>query len=338
MSGTPSFLSIKTELINFLLVQKMKYISLFLVLSFVFLQGCASGYRSDYKSNSSHSEAWNISKASNIRINEIPEKKMREALGDSYDNEETGVLVQSAIDSGVVSAALLSTNGFLMLSEIGTSFGLSLLLNATRPDDPEFTDHILAWMPSNLAKNVEDAAKQMIRISVEAFKQIPEDHPWKIDWVKTYENLEKVDTSFLNSRYDFQLYFEGGECDVFDCMLFIYVYEPNLTLKPDFINADVEQYYHFYPYGNYFPMASVFCNYPKPEMDILMKFKSGKPKVKETSYDFKACQDRGKKLYEQWLSWMPNWFFAYRSPSRTNLPYLTNQDKILLYIKPEQNL
>lgn len=216
---------------------------LFLFFFIVFLQGCSSAYKSD----SSHSKAWNISKASDIRITEIPERKLREALGDSYDAEETGVLAQSAVDTGVVSAALLSTRGFLLLSEIGTSFGLSLLLNATRPDDPEFTDHILAWMPSNLAKNDEEAAKEMIRISVEAFKQMPEDHPWKIDWVKTYENLEKVGTSFLNNRYDFQLYFEGDECDVFDCMLFVYIYEPDLTSKPDFISANVEQTYHFYP-------------------------------------------------------------------------------------------
>ena len=151
------------------------------------------------------------------------EKKLKEALGDSYDSEDTGVLTRTAIDTGIVSSALFSAQSFLTLSQIGTSFGLSLLLNATRPDDPHYKDHTLAWMPMALAKDEEDAAKQMIKIAVESFKNMPDDHEWKIDWAKTNANMQKIGNSFLNSRYEFTLYFEGGECDVFDCMFFIYL-------------------------------------------------------------------------------------------------------------------
>ena len=309
----------------------MKLTHFVFIFAVILLQGCASAYKSD----TSHSMAWNVSKASDIRVDEISEKKLKEALGDSYDSEDTGVLTRTAIDTGIVSSALFSAQSFLTLSQIGTSFGLSLLLNATRPDDPHFKNHTLAWMPMALAKDEEDAAKQMIKIAVESFKNMPDDHEWKIDWAKTNANMQKIGNSFLNSRYEFTLYFEGGECDVFDCMFFIYLFEPELTPKPDFINAKGEEVYHFKPDGHAFPSANVMCSYPNKIIDSLRHFKSGKPIITESSYDIKDCYNKVGKLGREWITWMPSWFYKYHRPTKTKLPYLASKEKILLYIKPD---
>jgi len=106
--------------------------------------------------------------------------------------------------------------------------------------------------------------------------------------------------------------------------------------SPDFIINNSENSYHFHPDGHFFPNAAIFCSYPNPELDNLTKFKSGKPKVTNTEYDYQECYKRGKELQEEWISWMPSWFYSYRAPTKKSLSYLKNIDKVLLYIKPEE--
>lgn len=295
------------------------------------LQGCASAYKSD----TTHSLAWNISKASDIRVDEIPEKKLKQVLGDSYDIEETSVIAKAAIDTGIVNSALLSTQGFLTLGQLGASLGLSLLFHAAQPDDPHFKDHTLAWMPVSLAENEEDAAKHMIKVAVEALKNMPETHRWKVDWSKTYKELSNLETPFLSNRYEYNLYFKGDECDVFDCTLFIYLFEPEITLKPDFLNYDEDNAYHFKPDGHAFPNASLYCELPNKVIDNLRMFKSGKALVNDSEYDFDECRKTAAALRKDWISWMPSWFFIYAPPTKSSLPYLSNKDRVLLYVEPD---
>jgi len=302
------------------------YIRFLLVLVIAILvQGCAS----NYKSNPKHSLAWNISKASDITIKEMPQEKFENAVGKNYDGN-TNALLDAGFSSGIVDYAWYSSTGILTLADIGTTFGISLLLRLNEPDDPATKDHILAWMPKSFASDEEDAVHKMMRLLVDTLKELPEPQASLIDWERTELEIKNVDQKFLASNYRFNVYFTGGECEVFDCILYMNLFEPEIVGRPDFINNEENTFFHFKPDGREIPNILVACGFPSKHRP------SGKPLITDNSISISKCSTRMEKVKNMYYSLLPDWFNIYRVPQKYGnpLPNLQNRDKLMLYIKP----
>jgi len=289
------------------------------------IQGCASNYKTD----TDHSLAWNISKASDVKIKEVPQEKFAKAVGQNYDGD-MNKLLDAGLSSGVVDLAWYSSTGILTLADIGTTFGISLLLRMAEPEDPARKEHILAWMPESSAEDEEDAVQKMVRTLVDTLKKLPEPHASLVDWEKTEREINNVEQKFLKSEYQFNVYFTGDECDVFDCKLFMNLFEPELTGRPDFIKNNEDSVYHFKPDGFDIPNILFLCESPNKF------FPSGKPLITTTSYDITKCRTRMRKISDIYFTLLPDWFYLYKLPSQGGnpLPYLQHKGDVMLYVKP----
>lgn len=296
------------------------------VTTLLLIQGCASNYKSD----TNHSLAWNISKASDVKVDEIPQNKFEEAIRRAFDGDLNNGEMNKLLDAGLTSGFVDSSTGLLALADVRIAFDLSLLLRLGEPDNPATKDHILAWMPSSAAKDEEEAVHVMIRTLVETLKKLPEPYASSIDWEKTEREMKEVEQPFLKSYYRLIVYFTGGVCDVVDCRLYMHLFEPELVSKPDFIHNKEEAFYHFKPDGHDVPNIFVGCGFPSAF------FPSAKPIITGPWVDITNCSKKMMMVQEAYFSLLPDWFYVYKSPQEygNTLPNLQRKDDLMLYIKP----
>lgn len=263
---------------------------LFLVLICQFvLIGCTTS-NPVHQYNDKESKALNIYKAAGLTG--IADVKMPEEMRKSSGSNGT-----YALANGIVN---YNSASFLNLSP-WSAFGLGFLSALSTSNMDPNSDGIIAWMPTTLAKNKDEAVEVMMQLFIDATKKIADDKkltfktkPERFGYTSYF--LFKKDNKCKNSPNDPECwYFWGAKLS-------------SVSVQPSFLNNETKDAYFF---------AKSDSRYYISESTLMDKFTF----LKTLSAN------------------LPDWIVFYYAPKKVSKgktpPLIINKGEILYFITPE---
>lgn len=197
----------------------------------------------------------------------------------------------------------------------GSSLALALpaLLLNNKPKDS--FNHVLAWMPKELADNPENAVDKMNGILLEALEK-----------TATYFDQSNYTTGDFKSRGRHITYIdiedESLECSLqegFFCSLVNRINTPRLTISPNVLQKQGEQPVYFFPLRK----------------DHTLMFVERREELKK--------QDQ-LEIITTYSKNLPDWVYLYIAPKTIHntkgelleYPFILHQGKTLLFVKPQK--
>lgn len=280
--------------------------SILLSLSIAALTGCASTASEPAKYDPTASRAWNITKAGGI-----------DRLKDqSVSAEEYKQITSSniALDAGWIHSSYVNpAPGF----SSGAALGITLAAALFTPNHVSTENSLIAWMPSNLAEDKQQAKELFRQLVGDAMEKglhdlgLGKEKPQTGEMLGTYA----VVTSIVNNELGCRPYAKGEKNT---CSVSAFFKAPLAATSPSFITGQPYQAYAF----------TVVSNINRSHL----KVNSGP----ETTLDEAA-------VYAAVSKHLPEWAFLYLGPKKVRnadrktipYPFVQDQGKLELFIKPQ---
>lgn len=259
--------------------------------SLLVLTGCASNNQ-PYQYNDKESRALNIYKAAGLEgivDTKVPEDVYHSITGGSY-----------ALANGIVN---YNSAAFLNLSS-WSAFGLGFLSVLTSGSSDPNLNGVIAWMPTTLANNEEQAIEVMEQLFYDATKNVADKHNLILKMGPTAYGytlflLNKADNQCKTTSDDPKCWFSWG------------VKLKSTNLQPSFLNNKTTDSYFF---------SKKDSSYFIAESPIMDKFQF----LKELSVN------------------LPDWVAFYYAPERYSkektAPLIINKGEMLYFVTPEDTV